>query len=192
MSVTVRTGTTGDARTAARLHGVEIEEGFLASLGPGCLTVLYRRVVRHPGSFLLVAEDREGVAGMAAATEDLGGLYRTFAWRDGVKVAARCGARLVRALPKVAETLRYPSGDGAAAAELLSVVVSRRCRGQGVGRALVHEVQRELTRRGAAATRVVTGEGNEAALALYVRCGFRAARRMEVHRGTPSVVLVWP
>ncbi len=46
-------------------------------------------------------------------------------------------------------------------------------RGQGLGRSLVADVLRWMRRRGAARALVNTQQTNEAALALYVACGFR-------------------
>ncbi|MGH9151784.1 MAG: GNAT family N-acetyltransferase [Acidimicrobiales bacterium] len=192
----VRRGTVADADTAALLHAAEIREGFLATLGPGFLTLLYRRLVRDPRSFLVVADQCDGIdgiAGFAAATEDLGRLYRTFLWHDGGRAVACAAPRLIRCASRVRETLRYrDSGERGAGAEVVSVAVTSRCHGRGIGRALVEETKTELARRGVGAARVVAARDNEAALALYRACGFRVASEMQVHRGTTSVVLVWP
>jgi hypothetical protein len=39
---------------------------------------------------------------------------------------------------------------------------------------------------------VVTATGNPRAHRMYERAGFRQRRLIEVHRGVPQEVLVWP
>ena len=194
--MTVRAGTEADAAAAAGLHASQIEDGFLSSLGAPFLTVLYRRVVRHPGSFLVVADEDGAVMGFAAGCEDVGRLYREFLLRDGLVAGVRAAPRLARAWRRVLETLRYPSGGNGSpgplpAAELLSVAVAPAARGLGLGRLLVAEVTDELRRRGVAGVRVVVGSENDGAIGLYRACGFVPAGRIEVHRGAASEVLTW-
>ena len=189
----VRPGAAGDAPAVARLHAEEIPEGFLSLLGPAFLTRLYRRVVAHPGSFLVVADDDGTVAGFAAGTESLPALYRSFVARDGPAAALAAGPRLLRSWPRVRESRRYAGATAPApAGELVAVAVGAGQRRKGLGRALVDAVTAELARRGTRTVRVVTSAGNEPALALYRACGFGAPVETELHRGTRSVVLTWP
>ncbi len=188
----VRTGGDVDAKQAALLHAEQISEGFLASLGPRFLGLLYRRVARWPRSFLLVAEEGGVVVGHAAATEDVGGLYRQFLLRDGLVAAVVAAPELARRWRGALETLRYPSGHGELPpAELLSVAVDSRFRGRGIGRALVTEANAELVRRGVDDARVVVAATNLPALALYSSSGFRPAASTRVHAETRSEVMTW-
>jgi ribosomal protein S18 acetylase RimI-like enzyme len=190
--MTIRAGTRADAATVARLHASAIHEGFLPTLGPAFLTTLYRRIVRHPGSFLLVAEGGDGVDGFIAGTDDVGALYKSFAVRDGVVAGLVAAPRIVRSWRRVWETVRYPAGEhDLPPAELLAVAVDPSARGQGLGRELVGALQAEFTQRHVAAARVTVAANNDNAIALYERCGFRRAAHIEVHEGTPSEVLVW-
>lgn len=188
----IRTGLEEDAPVAARLHAEQIGEGFLSSLGPRFLSLLYRRVVRGTGSFLLVAEEDGTVVGHAAATEDVGGLYREFLLHDGLVAAVVAAPKLARRWRSALETLRYPSGHGQLpSAELLAVAVAPECRGRGIGRDLVRAVNEELVRRGVADARVVVGASNSPALALYRSAGFRPAATIQVHADARSEVLTW-
>ena len=190
--VTVRHGTRADAEAAARLHAEEIGEGFLSGLGPRFLTVLYRRIIAWPQSFLLVVEEDGNVVGQAAATEDVGGLYRQFLLHDGLRAAAVAAPRLLRRLPEVLDTLRYPSAQGQLpSAELLAVAVDGRCQGRGIGRRLVLAANEELVRRGVTDARVVVASSNARALALYRSSGFRPASTIQVHADIRSEVLTW-
>jgi len=190
--VIVRAGTDADASAAARLHAAAIREGFLSSLGPRFLTRLYRRMVRDPGSFVLVAEEDGAVIGHAAATESVGRLYRRFLVRDGVVAGIATAPQLLSQWRSVLETLRYPSGnDDLPEAELLAVAVDAGPRGRGVGRALVAAAREELLRRGVSDARVVVAADNEPALRLYTSSGFRPSASIEVHAHTTSQVLTW-
>jgi ribosomal protein S18 acetylase RimI-like enzyme len=196
--VTIRTGTPADASTAAGLHAGEIADGFLASLGEQFLARLYRRVARRHDAFLLIAEDGGRAVGFAAVTEDTRRFYRAFLWRDGLPGAVLASSRLLASLPRALETLRYGTGRAPAGsavttarAEVLAVAVSPASRGRGVGRALVSAATTELTKRRVASVRVVTGDDNRAAIALYRSCGFRPSGAAEIHRGQASQVLTW-
>jgi ribosomal protein S18 acetylase RimI-like enzyme len=197
----VRAGSEADATVVAALHSSEISEGFLSSLGPRFLERLYRRVVRSPQSFLIVAHDDANVVGFVAGTEDVRVLYRSFLLHDGAVASIVALPRLVRSWRRVLETLRYTTGadpgsrDGKAelpAAELLAIAVVPQARDRGTGRQLVDALTSEFERRGISAARVVVGADNTAAIGLYERSGFTKTARIEVHRGTPSEVLTWP
>ncbi|MGO9344228.1 MAG: GNAT family N-acetyltransferase [Acidimicrobiales bacterium] len=193
-SVTVRTGTGADAAAAAHLHAGQISEGFLASLGPGFLTRLYRRVACSDGSFLLVADEHGDQVGFLAGTLDVGTLYRRFLLRDGAFAAIAAAPRLLRAWPRALETLRHggrQTARGGASAELLAIAVDPRRRGGRVGTLLVERFLGEIRLAGAGAAHVVVGASNRPAIALYERSGFEVAKTFELHPGTMSVLMRW-
>jgi ribosomal protein S18 acetylase RimI-like enzyme len=191
--VNVRVGTEADVDLVAALHASEIGEGFLSTLGHPFLARLYRRIVRTPRSFLLVADDDGRVVGFVAGSEDVGALYRTFLLHDGAAAALRALPRIMRSARRVYETLRYPAGDNdLPAAELLAIAVEPNARGRGIGHALVDAFTAELRRRHVAAARVVVAADNAGALRVYQASGFKPAVRIEVHQGTASQVLTWP
>ena len=190
--VTVRTGLLGDADAAARLHAEQIAEGFLSALGPRFLRLLYRRIVKWPRSFLLVADEDGTPVGHAAATEDVGQLYRQFLLRDGIAAGLVAAPALARRWRSAMETLRYPSSsEGLPRAEVLAVAVRADSRRRGIARALVTRANEELARRGVSDARVVVAQSNAPALRLYSTSGFRPARQIEVHAEVTSQVLTW-
>jgi ribosomal protein S18 acetylase RimI-like enzyme len=187
----LRAGTEGDAAVAAHLHAGQIGEGFLTILGPGFLRRLYRRVVRTPGSFLLVVEDGAIAVGFLAGSTDVAGLYRSFVLRDGAAAALVCGGRLLRSWRRVVETLHHGTGGTGDGAELLAIAVDPAVRGRGAGTLLVNGFLSEIGRRRQEAAHVVVGADNETAIALYRRAGFRTAERFELHPGTESLLMQW-
>jgi ribosomal protein S18 acetylase RimI-like enzyme len=193
----VRVGPEADAPLAARLHTIEIAEGFLPTLGQPFLERLYRRIVRSPRSFLLIAERDLEQIGFVAGTEDVRGLYSEFLWHDGLSAAASALPRVVRSRYGVQpesgpSEASAPTADDGPAAELLAIAVTPDARGLGAGHALVDAFTGELSVRRVAHARVVVGADNAAAIALYQRSGFKPTATIEVHRGTPSQVLTWP
>lgn len=213
----IRTATERDAATAAGLHVAHVTGGFLPTLGPRFLGLLYRRVVRSSSAFLLVADPGPGSdpVGFLAGATDLRRLYGEFLRGDGLPAAAVAAPRLVRAAPLVLETLRYglgrrapaavpPGDDGAGPtgsrapgdvghrrgeAELMALAVDPACRRQGIGAALVAAFVDRLATAGAATARVVVGADNAAAMALYRAQGFEPAAELQVHAGVRSLVL---
>jgi ribosomal protein S18 acetylase RimI-like enzyme len=177
----------------ARLHASRIAEGFLSSLGEAFLARLYRRVVRATHAFAIVAEDGGDVLGFVAGVERLDTLYRDFLLYDGWYAGVVAAPRLLRAAPRVVETLRYPAAGGSdlPAAEILAVAVATGAEGRGLGRRLVAAGTAEFRARGVDAAKVVTTADNAAALAMYRACGFVETVPVEVHSGRRSEVLVW-
>jgi len=195
----IRPAGRADAAEAARLHAQGIDQGFLSLLGPRFLGRLYRRIGLDPGSFLLVATDGDGVdtesvVGFIAGSVDVPALYRSFLWRDGVVAAVPALGHLVAHWPRVVETLRHGSSDGAGTgrgAELLAIAVDGDVRGRGAGGTLVAAFVEELGRRQVDAAHVVVGADNEAAVGLYQRAGFTSVGRFELHPGTESLLMQW-
>ena len=190
--MTVRSAYPNEVRTVAELHASRITEGFLTSLGPPFLRRLYRRVSRDQHAFLLV-DSREGVVtGFVAGVTDLGGLYRRFLLRDGIIAGIQAARHVIPAVPRLIETLKYPSATEALPdAEILAVAVHARSGGRGVGTSLVRAATQEFERRAVVSAKVVTTADNVAALAMYRSCGFVSTARIEVHAGRGSEVLVW-
>jgi ribosomal protein S18 acetylase RimI-like enzyme len=184
-----------DAAEAARLHHEQLRGSFLASLGPGFLRVLYRRLVEEDTSTVLVARTADRVVGFIAGTEDTGRFMRRFVLRDGPRAALAGAAGLLRHPGSAVETLRNGPGpaqvEGVPAAELLALAVDPVARRRGVGLLLIRALQVDARVRGLPGMRVTVAADNAAAFAAYERAGFRRATRTEVHRGRTSEVLVW-
>jgi ribosomal protein S18 acetylase RimI-like enzyme len=196
--VIVRSAEARDVPRVAELHAERIGEGFLATLTPAFLRRLYRRAILSPHAFVLVAtdgadRDDERVVGFAAGAHALGRFYRSFLLRDGLVAGAVAAPRLARSLPRVVETLRYPSStDELPRAEVLAVAVDAGWTGRGVGRRLVKATTAEFGVHGIPAVKVVAGSDNRAALRLYEGCGFARRRTITIHGDARSEVLVWP
>jgi ribosomal protein S18 acetylase RimI-like enzyme len=185
-----------EATDAARLHHEQLPGSFLASLGPGFLRVLYRRLVLDGSSTVHVARDGDRVVGFVAGTEDTARFMRRFVRRDGPRAAVAGAAGLLRRPGAAWETLRYgpapPEVAGLPAAELLALAVDPSARRMGLGLRLIESLLEDARVHEIPGMRVTVAADNAAAIAAYERAGFRRATRTEVHRGRTSEVLVWP
>lgn len=190
----LRAAVVDDVSSIAELHATRIHEGFLVQLGRPFLQRLYRRAVRSPRAFVLVAGDPGDVRGFIAATDDTRRFYREFLVRDALLAGIEALPRIARAFPSVLETLRYGarSEENLPKAEILAIAVREDIRGQGAGSALVESALEEFSQRRVAAVRVVTALGNAPAIRAYDRAGFRRHGTTHVHRGVEQAVLVWP
>lgn len=67
---------------------------------------------------------------------------------------------------------------GSSSARLYSLAVRPDLRGRGLGRAMLAAVERAALFRGATRVVLEVAEGNQAALALYLRAGYETKRRL--------------
>jgi ribosomal protein S18 acetylase RimI-like enzyme len=175
----------------ARLHAEGIHEGFVSSLGPRFLSLLYRAMARSPHAILLVARRDGSVAGFVAGALEPGAFYRSFLLRRGPAAALLLAGRAVRPSVgrRIIETLRHlgRSPTGADGPELLSIAVGPDSQRSGLGSRLVGRLEDELREGGAPRLFVVVGADNSAGRRFYERLGFSLDREVEVHRGSRSV-----
>lgn len=190
--MTIRAALPSDVDKIARLHAGQIDEGFLTSLGLPFLRRLYRRVLESEDCFIVVDVDGGEVTGFAAGVADLGSLYRRFVIRDGLAAGLRSAPRLIRSLPRVVETLRYPQAVATLPnAEILAVAVAGSSWGAGIGRTLVRAAVAEFASRSIVTAKVITTTDNDRALAMYRGAGFVTVAHVEMHAGRVSEALVW-
>jgi ribosomal protein S18 acetylase RimI-like enzyme len=185
----IRMGMEADAAVVGKLHASQIGEGFLSSLGPEFLRLLYRRIARTPSSFFLIAEQDSAIIGFIAGATDVAALYRAFVWHDGLRAALLAGRRLLRSWSSAVETLRHGGGEAGEGVELLSIAVSPNRVGRGTGGLLVGGFLDEIERRGIHASHVVVAAHNRVAIALYQRAGFHTVEEFELHAGTTSLLM---
>ena len=149
-------------------------------------------MLRSSDAFIIVEDGEHGIAGFVAGVADLGALYRRFMIHDGALAALGAAPRLIRVVPRVIETMRYPTTTADLPdAEILAVAVAADRSGQGIGRQLVDAATTAFRSRGIDTAKVVTTSDNAAALAMYRACGFVSTAAVEVHAGRESEVLVW-
>jgi ribosomal protein S18 acetylase RimI-like enzyme len=168
----------------AELHAELIHGGILPLLGTGFLATLYREIAKSRWGSVHVAVQEDEVTGFIVGAEDIWRLSRGFT-AGGL---ARMGMLFLgqvwrpRIASKVLGSLAYPfrassSPEPSPApkpncrAELLSIAVSPRAQGQGVGKALVSAYEETL--RGKVEQYTVTTNVEETdSNAFYSALGF--------------------
>jgi len=191
--VTIRPATLGDANSIANLHAAQIETGFLSTLGVGFLRLVYRALLQSAVGIVVVADSGGDVVGFVAGTSDTSAFYREFGARNFLRAFWRIIPALLRprTWQRLWETLSYGADDHEVPAELLSMVVAPRARGRGVGSKLVTELLGLGVHKGVDTMRVVVGELNDPAIALYAQCGFVTRQTFQLHAGEQSLEMLW-
>jgi ribosomal protein S18 acetylase RimI-like enzyme len=192
--VVIRPARTPDAAVLSRLLDTEIPWGRLRDFGPGFLTVLNRAFCESPHSVCFVAEIEGKVVGYCAAAVHLGRFYRWFALRRGFSAALAILPNLfsLHRLQTLLKALAYRGNPGPTGpqAEIALLAVSREFSGRGLGQRLVSSTMDALRARGVDAVRIGTvTEGNDAALKVYTRYGFRVVRNNSIYGDSTAHVM---
>lgn len=177
----------------ARLHVENIDQGFLATLGSGFVSLMYQAIDEAPASVLLV-EERDGrVVGFVAGASGMGAIYKRM-----LRSPLRLGAALLPSLirPKrvlrILEILRYSRGHSlppdVPEAELLSIAVDASYRGQQIADRLYRRLEEHFQKMGLSSFRIMVGDALAPAHRFYRRMGAVSHSSMEVHEGERSTI----
>jgi len=145
---------TTDTQQAAAIHIEGQPHTFLSSLGAGFVARLFEYTVHSPAGLGFVAVEGGKVIGFVVGTESNAKLFRYVTRRGFVPLASALLGHVLRhpsIIPKLVETLRYPSAvqEQPHEAESLSRGVRGDWQGKGVGSLLWAAVTAEARRRGA-------------------------------------------
>lgn len=183
-------------RQVAQLHIACIDRGFLSTLGPGFLALMYQAIDETEGAVLLVETDDTGrVTGFVTGGTGMGAIYRRML-RRWPRLIATLAPSLInpRKVKRILEILRHSRGGDAPAGlpdhELLSIAVSRDARRGGVAARLYRGLSDRFAAMGADGFRIVVGESLGPAHAFYRRMGAEPAAEISVHDGASSTVYV--
>lgn len=117
-------------------------------------------------------------------------------WRERIEGAWLVQARDTSGVLGSAGLGTHWEPERATVATLFGMYVSPAARGRGVGEALVHAVLEEARRRGKTEVLLEVASTNEAAAALYERCGFERTgatnphpRRDDIHEVEMRIAL---
>ena len=180
-----------DAAAVADLHYECINKGFLVKLGRRFLRQLYLGIAADAESCVWVAqsaadEGSASILGFCAYSRNVAGLYTRV-------IKARFFSMGFASLPyslnplvlkEVFETLRYPAKQGEKQlppAEILSIAVSDRARGGGVGRKLLDAALVRARADQITAIKVLAGAKLDSANRFYPACGFQKADEIVQH-----------
>jgi len=174
------------APEVAQLHISGINTGFISSLGIDFVTALYEGIAESKSGISYVALKKDKVVGFAAFTTDLGALYKFVILCKGIRFVTILAGRIisVKSIKKVLETLFYPARvekSNFPKAELLSIIVSEKERGKGLGKELLKKGFEKCREKGIEKIKVLVAADNEPANWLYLRCGFNQVEQIDNH-----------
>jgi len=192
----IRASHPGHHQQVAVLHAAGITEGFLSTLGTPFLSRLYMGIDRATSSRLILAGDGDEVLGFISFAEDVGSCYREVLRRDWFRLGLALLPSLLKpgVYRKIFDTLRYPSKSGHTESghttekasgnrpELLSMAVSEKARGRGIGKLLVAALEEEFTRAGVTGYFVVTYAVDTRSNGFYSGRGFKKVGSFSSHR----------
>jgi ribosomal protein S18 acetylase RimI-like enzyme len=178
-----------DISGVVEIHLQSFPHFFLSFLGPGFLKELYTGILEDPSGISYVYEDKGGLLGFVAGTDQPGGFYRRllrqrilrFGWASLGPVLRRPAItpRLLRAfhMPRQAES----SGK---CGTLMSIAVAPQTQGMGIGKQLVQAFLDEAALRGLTDVNLTTDRrNNEATNQFYLRYGFQLAHTYTTPEG---------
>src|SRR4051812_22589316 len=161
-------------RQVAELHVGSIDQGFLATLGVGVVSRMYRAIDEARESVLLV-EERDGrVVGFVSGGVGMGPIYKRML-RHPLGLAASLLPSVFHPcrVLRIFEILRYSRGnsqpEGLPEAELLSMAVSPSYRGQRVAEQLYGRLVDHFKASGVADFKITVGEALAPAHRFYQR-----------------------
>jgi len=189
-----------DFADVATLHKSALPHGFLGRLGEGFLALLYKCMSESPGCWVIVAKDGGKVVGFVTGALSTGAFYKRFLLRHVIRGGLMVLPHLfsLARIRRVFETLLYPSKEPEdtgseieiPSAELLSIAVAPEFRGSGISRRLYQRLDSEFAEAGAGAFKIVVGGELAPARRFYEKMGAVEAKRIFLHKGEESIVLV--
>jgi len=181
-----------EAPAVARLHVDAIKEGFLNKLGLRFLACLYRGIQEEPASHVWIARQDDNLVGFCAYTRNVSGLYTRVLRERFVRLALASLPRSLNpwVLKEVVDTLRYPAKQDAEqlpAAEILSIAVSTRSQGSGIGKRLLETAVSKATDDGETEVKVLAGAALAGANKFYLGFGFEKRCEIKQHNHALNV-----
>jgi ribosomal protein S18 acetylase RimI-like enzyme len=182
-------------RQVAGLHARYLDQGFLATLGPGFLAQLYRAIDEGDSSVLICERQDGRVLGFVSGAWGMGPIYRRMLRRPFALGLVLLPSLMhpVR-LWRILEVLRYGRGGHGLSslpqAELLSIAVAADARGYGIADRLYSALAAHFRATGIDAFCITVGGALEPAHRFYRRMGAQPVGELEVHRGRVSTVYV--
>ena len=179
----------------AQLHCEQIDQGFLATLGPSFLTLLYEAIDKDKSSVLIAKEVDGKVIGFVCGTVSLHSIYKQLLYRPfSLFIALTSCFFSISKLSKIFEIFfigkNNPILKGLPRHELLTIVVHPSHQGQGHAEDLFSCLCNHFNDANIMNFKIVVGLDLARAHAFYIKMGCKVAGEMQVHKGMHSLVYV--
>jgi ribosomal protein S18 acetylase RimI-like enzyme len=179
---TIRSMRSSDVESVVAIHLEAFQGFFLSELGERFLRELYVGILQDPSGIAFVYEKDGILVGFVAGSASPSGFYRRLLvkrwWRFGL---ASMGAVLRQPgiIPRLLRAFNTPNNPMPSedCGTLMSIAVSPKIQGQGIGKELVKVFINESRQRGLKAVNLTTDKvNNDAVNKFYQRFGFRCFR----------------
>jgi ribosomal protein S18 acetylase RimI-like enzyme len=179
----------------AQLHCEHINQGFLATLGPSFLTLLYEGIDKDKDSVLIVKEVDGDVVGFVSGAASLRPIYiqllrRPFSLFISLLSCFLSLSKLLRIIEILRISKNNPVLKGLPRHELLTIVVDPQYQGQGHAEDLFASLCDYFQAINVANFKIVVGCDLARAHAFYLKMGCDVAGEIKVHKGKDSLVYV--
>jgi len=179
----------------AQLHCENINQSFLATLGPSFLTLLYEAIDKDKSSVLIIKEVNGNVVGFVSGAASLYPIYKQLLYRPfSLFVALTSCFFSVSKLSKIIEILfigkKNPILEELPRHELLTIVIDPSFQGQGHSEDLFQSLCTYFTAVNVTNFKIVVGSNLARANAFYLKMGCVVAGKIEIHKGYHSLVYV--
>ena len=185
--------TSSEIDRVASLHRSGIMKGFLPSLGDKFLRLLYQAISRSDKGILILAIKNGQVIGFVSGAISLRPIYSLLLKENLFELIFILFPKFFyrHNLNKIVDLLLYSSRfckekADRSAAELLSIIVDEKYRGQGIAQGLFEQLMFEFQKRKVAEFKIIVGESLTSAQRFYEKMGARKCRKIEVHKGEVS------
>lgn len=179
----------------AQLHCEQINQGFLATLGPSFLSLLYEAIDKDKSSVLIAKEDDGKVIGFVSGAVSLHPIYKRLLYRPfSLFIILTSCFFSISKLSKIFEILfigkNNPILKGLPQHELLTIVVDPEHQGQGHAEDLFASLCNHFNAANVKNFKIIVGLDLARAHAFYLKMGCTVAGEMQVHKGKHSLVYV--
>ena len=178
----------------ANLHARNLDQGFLSTLGPKFLFLMYQAIDECEASVLIVENDPSGVSmGFVTGAEGMRPIFRQMLKRLPVLIVALLPSllnpiKVWRILEILLHSKHSKEIKNLPPYELLSIAVDPYYRGQGVSERLYSGLVSHCHSRGIHSFRIIVGENLHPAHRFYRRMGAHVVGDVQVHGGQNSLV----
>lgn len=173
------------------LHISEIHHGVLPLLGLNMLARIYRQLARDNCAGVWVSLDGDRVSGFITGTINTKSSFIRILISPAIWLYALASGFYLspKILKKIPSVLFYPflkndpnpDSSESSSAELLSIAIAKRNRGQGLGKLLVSEMDRWLSAQNIKKYLVTTNQDETGSNSFYNAIGFTRYKTMKHH-----------
>ena len=180
----------------AKIHQVEIIEGFLSTMGVKFLSKLYSNLCDSPYAFLYVAMINNRICGFICGSTDTSKVYKYFIIRYGIFILSTIIPKILsfKKIGRMLEALIYPQKKenvGLPKNEILNFCVSRDFQRKGIGKKLFKILVDKFKSLNFNRIKIVTGVSQIKAQRFYESLGAIKVTDIEIHRNTKSLIYIY-